>query len=189
MQIGKQLFLLEEVIINNEEPSGWSGFTSLAGLLEQAQAAMMGSSKTLKLEFATLTTFNRSNARSRVYGAHYALFPLPLYIFPGLARRWEDVAPPELAGVIQKESIEQYLQDDGMIVTDYDVRPHHIKFTTHQQPGFLGSCTYQLRGPDEAPTGEQVLTVRQQIWLLAHLAFYCGVGYKTAMGMGRVRLA
>ena len=114
---------------------------------------------------------------------------MPLYIFSGLARRWEDVAPPELVGVIQKESIEQYLQDDGMIVTDYDVRPHHIKFTTHQQPGFLGSCTYQLRGPDEAPTGEQVLTVRQQIWLLAHLAFYCGVGYKTAMGMGRVRLA
>jgi len=189
MQIGKQLFLLEEVIINHEEPSGWSGFTSLAGLVEQAQATTMGNCKTLKLEFATLTTFNRSNARSRAYGAHYALFPLPMYIFPGLVKRWEDVAPPELVGVIQKESIEQYLQDDGMIVTDYDVRPHHIKFTTHQQPGFLGTCTYQLRSPDEVATDAQVLTVRQQIWLLARLAFYCGVGYKTAMGMGRVRHA
>ena len=35
---------------------------------------------------------------------------------------------------------------------------------------------------------EMPLTVRQQLYLLAHLAFYCGVGYKTPMGMGRVRL-
>jgi CRISPR/Cas system endoribonuclease Cas6 (RAMP superfamily) len=30
--------------------------------------------------------------------------------------------------------------------------------------------------------------VRQQILLLAHLAFYCGIGYKTSMGMGRTRV-
>jgi len=28
---------------------------------------------------------------------------------------------------------------------------------------------------------------RQQMLLLAQLAFYCGIGYKTAMGMGQVR--
>lgn len=32
------------------------------------------------------------------------------------------------------------------------------------------------------------LTIRQQIYLLARLAFYSGVGYKTAMGLGQVRL-
>jgi CRISPR-associated endoribonuclease Cas6 len=32
------------------------------------------------------------------------------------------------------------------------------------------------------------LTIRQQVYLLAQLAFYSGVGYKTAMGLGQVRL-
>jgi len=58
----------------------------------------------------------------------------------------------------------------------------------HPQRGFLGTCSYQLRGPDEETTSEMPLTVRQQLYLLAQLAFYCGVGYKTPMGMGRVRL-
>ncbi len=31
------------------------------------------------------------------------------------------------------------------------------------------------------------MPVKQQILLLARLAFYCGIGYKTAMGMGQVR--
>jgi CRISPR/Cas system endoribonuclease Cas6 (RAMP superfamily) len=49
-------------------------------------------------------------------------------------------------------------------------------------------CKYNLRGPDEEVKGteEAPLTVRQQILLLAQLAFYCGIGYKTAMGMGQV---
>ncbi len=36
--------------------------------------------------------------------------------------------------------------------------------------------------------GPSSMTVRQQILLLAQFAFYCGIGYKTAMGMGQVRL-
>jgi CRISPR-associated endoribonuclease Cas6 len=64
-----------------------------------------------------------------------------------------------------------------------------VRFTTHLQPGFVGMCKYELRGPDEElqVTEETTLTTRQQIWLLAQLAFYCGIGYKTAMGMGQVR--
>ncbi len=56
------------------------------------------------------------------------------------------------------------------------------------QLGFVGMCKYDLRGPDEQVTEEAPLTVRQQILLLAQLAFYCGVGYKTAMGMGQARV-
>ncbi len=77
--------------------------------------------------------------------------------------------------------------DDGIIIADYNLKPHTVKFTTHWQPGFVGKCTYHLRGPDEATTDEAPLTVRKQILLLAQLVFYCGAGYKTAMGMGRAR--
>jgi CRISPR-associated endoribonuclease Cas6 len=113
--------------------------------------------------------------------------PLPQYIFPGLARRWQELAPPELSGIVQADRIEQYALDDGIIITDYKLKPHTVKFTTHWQPGFVGKCTYQLRGPDETTTDEAPLTVRQQILLLAQLVFYCGAGYKTTMGMGRAR--
>ena len=60
-------------------------------------------------------------------------------------------------------------------------------YANHPQRGFVGRCTYDVRGPDVKMTGEAELTVRQQVLMLAQLAFYCGVGYKTAMGMGQVR--
>jgi CRISPR-associated endoribonuclease Cas6 len=187
LRLGKQLFLLEEVLLTNDDSDGWTGFTSLTTLVEQAKARHFGSPATLTLEFGTLTTFSRGNSKVG-YGTHAAMFPLPQLIFSNLLRRWEDIAPPELAPLIQKERIEQYLQEDGIIVTDYDLKAHHIHFTTHLQRGFVGSCTYQLRGHDEKSDAETPLTIKQQLSLLAQLAFYSGVGYKTAMGLGQVRL-
>lgn len=188
IQIGKQVFLLEEVILDKDNRTGWTGFTPLTTLVEQVQNFRLSGAENFRLEFDSLTTFNRSNARSRGYGPHYARLPLPQYIYPGLIRRWEDIAPPDLLGVIQQDRIEQYIQDDGIIITDYDLKTHHVKFTTHLQPGFIGTCRYQLRGPDESTGPDAPLTIRQQLLLLTRLAFYCGIGYKTSMGMGRVRL-
>jgi CRISPR-associated endoribonuclease Cas6 len=116
------------------------------------------------------------------------MLPLPLFVFQNLIKRWQDIAPSDIAGVIQRERLEQYLQDDGVIIIDYDLKAHHVHFTTHQQRGFVGTCTYQLRGSEEKTTSEAPLTLRQQVFLLAHLAFYSGVGYKTAMGLGQARL-
>ena len=183
MQLGKQLFLLEEVMLANDDPASWTGFTSPTSLVEQAKLAR----SSLTLEFASLTTFNRSSSKTG-YGAHHAMLPLPLFVFQNLARRWEDVTPPELAHVVQKERIDHYLQEDGVIIIDYDLKAHHVTFTTHVQRGFLGTCTYQVRDPEEQAMPQSPLTVRQQLFLLAHLAFYSGVGYKTAMGLGQVRL-
>jgi CRISPR-associated endoribonuclease Cas6 len=93
-----------------------------------------------------------------------------------------------LATFVHKEQIEQYIQDEGIVIEDYQLQSHRVSFVDHPQRGFTGSCKYHLRGPDYATTPEMPLTVRQQIRLLAGLAFYTGVGYKTAMGMGQVRL-
>jgi CRISPR-associated endoribonuclease Cas6 len=188
IQIGKQLFMLEEVIADGDAVSGWTGFTSFDALVEQAQTLRFGKVESLTLEFASLTTFNRTNQRNRIYGDHYARLPLPNYVFPGLARRWQELAPPALAHLVQMERIERYIEDDGILIDDYDLKPHQVRFTTHTQPGFIGKCRYDLRGPDEQVTEEAPLTVRQQLWLLAQLAFYCGIGTKTAMGLGQARL-
>jgi CRISPR-associated endoribonuclease Cas6 len=187
IRLGKQLFLLEEVIFTNDDPTGWTNFTSPATLVENAERMRFSNEAALTLEFGSLTAFSRGHARVG-YGAHHMLFPLPQAVFQNLLRRWEDIAPAELAHVVQRERIEQYLLDDGIIVIDYDLMGHRVHFTTHLQRGFLGTCTYQLRGPDERTTSDSPLTVKQQIYLLAQLAFYCGVGHKTAMGLGQTRL-
>jgi CRISPR-associated endoribonuclease Cas6 len=188
IQIGKQLFLLEEVIIQNTDPTGWTGFTSLTELVDRVKNLKLNRKEALKLEFASLTTFNRSTAKTKEYGTHYARLPLPQYIFPGLIRRWQDIASPEMTGLVQQDRIEEYLQDDGIIIADYNLKSHHVRFTTHQQIGFIGTCEYSLRGLDEKASEDASLTVRQQMLLLAHLAFYCGIGYKTTMGLGQTRL-
>ncbi len=187
MQLGKQAFSLEEVITEPGDASGWTGCTSFGKLVDRARTLRLGRAQTLELEFASLTTFNRSNKRSKVYGGHHALLPLPQYIFPGLARRWQELAPPELEGMVQSELVERYIENDGMVISDYALQLHKVCFAHHAQRGFVGRCKYDLRGPDEATTVEVPLTVRQQILLLAQLGFYCGVGHKTSMGLGRVR--
>lgn len=186
LQLGKQLFLLEEVTLTNDDPTGWTGFTSLANLIEEAKQVKSGHPATLTLEFGALTSFSRGSNKVG-YGSHQAMLPLPQFVFQNLARRWEDIAPPELTTIIQRERLEQYLQEDGVIIVDYDLKAHHVHFTTHQQRGFVGTCTYQLRGPDEQTSPQAPLTLRQQIYLLAQMAFYSGVGYKTAMGLGQAR--
>lgn len=186
MQLGKQMFLLEEVIAEPDDASGWADCTSFGKLVDWARTLRLGHAQTLELEFASLTTFNRTNKRSQLYGGHHALLPLPQYVFPGLARRWQELAPHELEGMVQRELVEQYVENDGVVVSDYALQPHQVCFAHHPQRGFVGRCTYEVRGPDEKVTEEAVLTVRQQILMLARLAFYCGVGYKTAMGMGQV---
>ena len=195
MRIGKQVFLLEEVIASPDDATGWSGFTSFAALVEKAKALRLSKSQLLTLEFDSLTTFNRMRPRlsrddeqGRTYGSHFARFPLAEYVFPGLAKRWQELAPPELVDVVQKERIERYIEDEGIVIEDFELKTHQVQFAHHPQRGFVGRCCYDLRGPDEETTTEEPLTVRQQLVLLAQFAFYCGVGYKSPMGMGRVRL-
>jgi CRISPR-associated endoribonuclease Cas6 len=187
IQLGKQLLLLEEVQITNDEPSGWTGFTSLSRLVEQAQQTTFERTALLTLDFASLTAFNRGN-RKTGYGSHPVMLPLPQYVFQNLIKRWEDIAPPDLVSVIEKERLTAYLEADGIIIEDYDLKAHRVHFTTHEQRGFVGSCTYQLRSPYERTSPDAPLTFGQQIRLLAQLAFYSGIGYKTAMGLGRARI-
>lgn len=185
--LGKQALLLQEAVMTDDR-SGWTGFTSFDELVQQVQASTLRPTETFTLEFASLTTTGWRNRLNKVYGDYYALLPLPHYIFPMLAIRWNELAPAALASLVQLKRIEQYIQDDGMIISDYALRPHAVAFTNHPQKGFIGTCQYQVRGPDEPTTPEAPLTVRQQLLLLARFAFYSGIGYKTTMGLGQTRL-
>src|SRR5579885_2295716 len=123
MLIGKQAFLLEEVIADRDDPGDWTGFTSFAQLVEKAKEQTPGKSETVTLEFASLTSFNWLNMMDRTYGNFFARLPLPQYVFTWLAKRWQALAPPELAGMVQVERIQHYVQADGVVIDDYALRP------------------------------------------------------------------
>ena len=188
IEIGKQRFALDAMISNPEDASGWTGYSSYNELVTLAQSQHFSTSHPLTLDFASLTTFHRLLTTDKKYGEFYAQLPLPHYVFPGLAKRWHELAPPELVSVIQKEQIKNYIAEDGIIIDDYQLQTHHVHFTEYVQRGFVGTCRYVMRGPDEATTKESPLTLRQQLQLLSWLAFYTGVGYKPTMGMGQTRL-
>ncbi len=187
IRLGKQLFVLEDILLTNDDPTGWTSFTSLAHLVEKAQHTRFGREPSLTLEFASLTAFSRGSSHT-TYGKYDLLFPLPQPVFQSLLRRWDDIIPPELASVVDQEHIQRYLEEEGVTVMDYAIKAHYVHFTTHLQRGFLGTCTYQLRGTDGKTTLDGPLTLWQQLHVLAQLAFYCGVGHKTTMGMGQTRL-
>jgi CRISPR-associated endoribonuclease Cas6 len=188
IQIGKQHFVLEALMSSPEDVSGWTGYSSYDELVSLAQRQRFLASHAFSLEFASLTTFHRLLNADKKYTSYSAMFPSAHYIFPGLAKRWHELAPAELAPVVQKDRIESYIAEEGIIVDDYRLQTHHVHFTRHMQRGFIGTCRYLMRGPDEAPTDHSPLTIRQQLQLLAWFAFYTGVGYKTTMGMGQTRL-
>lgn len=187
MRLGKQTFLLEEVISSSDDSSGWTGYTSFRALVEKAQALPLKSEGILEFDFASLTAFHRGNAES-IYGKHYALLPLPQYVFPWLAKRWVELAPSELTEIVQREQIEHYIENEGIVIADHALQTHRVQFSKHPQRGFIGTCTYRLRSSDKENPSSGPLNVRQQLMLLSWLAFYTGVGYKTTMGMGQLRL-
>ena len=167
MKIGKQSFLLEEVISHADDPSGWTGFTTCEALVEQAkERKRLLYDHPLKMEFASITAFNRVRYSVRRHGNYYAPLPLPSYVFGGLAIRWQEIAPPVLKDVVQPKLIQDFIETEGVVIDDYQFQTHRVHFAHHIQPGFVGSCWYLLRGPDDPPTAESPLTLRQQIVLL-----------------------
>ena len=99
IQLGKQLFLLEEVLLTNDASTSWTGFTPLTSLIEGVKEMKFNRESILTLEFSSLTTFSRGNSKTG-YGPHQVMLPLPQMVFANLARRWEDIAPPELANLV-----------------------------------------------------------------------------------------
>ncbi|GCE23207.1 hypothetical protein [Dictyobacter kobayashii] len=43
---------------------------------------------------------------------------MPQFVFANLARRWQEIAPPDLVGVVQYAGLERYLQEEGGIIAD-----------------------------------------------------------------------
>jgi CRISPR-associated endoribonuclease Cas6 len=70
--------------------------------------------------------------------------------------------------------------ENQIAVTACALSHTYLHFPRFVQKAFTGWCTYQLSADR---------SLAAQLTSLAALAHYSGVGYKTTMGMGQVRVA
>jgi CRISPR-associated endoribonuclease Cas6 len=146
----------------------WAARMSYDALYETAVASETRSRPQLTLIFESPTAF-RSQGRT-------LLFPLPRLVFGSLMTRWNGYAPRPLDAALL-ESFDAWID-----VERYTLQTQMQDFGRYQlQAGFVGQCTFGVR---KGAVAEVVWGMR----LLAAFAFFAGVGYRTTMGMGQVRL-
>ncbi len=125
-----------------------------------------GESRTWKFRFATPTTFHG--------GAGHLAFPLPDSLVASWLRRWNAFAPIALPD----ELVAQVRQ--GVVVSAYHLKTVPVRYGERLVVGAVGWA--RLRALNLHPAMAAALDV------LAHYAFYCGSGAKTAQGMGLTAL-
>lgn len=118
------------------------------------------SSDDITLEFLSPTSFKQ--------GQYIQPFPLPELVFFSLQRRWNVFAPEALKfDVIPWQGL----------VSAYNLETHALKMEGGAEIGAKGWVRYRFRDAEQARIAN----------ILAHFAFFAGVGRKTSMGMGQTK--
>jgi CRISPR-associated endoribonuclease Cas6 len=112
------------------------------------------------LEFLSLTSFRQNKVTQP--------FPLPSLVFGGLLRRWNIFSRPELEFPT--------MEWEG-ITSAFDLKTKTTKLKADWEIGSVGWVRYHF------PESQAQISTT-----LAHFATFAGVGRKTAMGMGEVRV-
>ena len=145
----------------------WAGSASYQDLAAAHLLAGSTPSSRLGLSFATPTTFRS--------GGMNVPLPLPERVFGSLLDRWQAFAPVAVNPELRRFAAEQ------VAVARYRLRTRVLPFKPGaMQVGFTGECHYVALHHDR-----YWLSV---LHLLAGYAFYAGVGYQTAAGMGQARV-
>lgn len=155
-------------VSSQSQDHSWASRTQYDALFEEVLRHALRPRSQVTLVFESPTAF-RSQGRTIV-------FPLPRLVFGSLLNRWNQFAPQPLA----PELVEAF--DMGLDVDRYTLKTQMQDFGRYQlQVGFVGQCTFGTR---KGVAAEVVWGMR----LLAAFAFFAGVGYRTTMGIGQVRV-
>lgn len=138
---------------------------SVQGLLYRASA--MGDENRTTLRFCSPTSFRQDN--------RYAMFPQEHLILHSLISKWDALFPEY---PLNDPDAKQMLLD-GIRISDYRLRSTRYPLKGVKVPGFIGEITLDAR----------LSAPMQQLWnSLCVLAPFTGIGIKTALGMGGVRV-
>ncbi len=134
-------------------------------LLEEFYECPAG--KYLNLEFITPTAF-KSNGR-------YVIMPDVRYIYQSLMNKYS--AASDEMDMYDEDTLEQLI--DSSEISQYRLKSTIFPLEGIKIPSFKGELTIRLKGTD---------TMARYARLLMRFGEYSGVGIKTAMGMGAMRL-
>ena len=162
LQLGSSMWLLTD---NRCSGCAWGAISTWADLTEPCSASW------LEFNFVTPTAFTKSDGRGNRF---VGVLPEPGDVFGSLLQRWND-----LEGPCMPPGVVNYIQSGGCRVSDYNTRCVTTQLHERTQKGFVGKVTYELSDRDPA--------CMSAIHQLGRLAFFSGVGYQTARGMGAVR--
>ena len=162
IRLGKTQWSVKDALLSGSE---WAGVSTWADIVRSCSGLR------LQYTFATPTAFTKGTGKGdRVM----SLYPSPEDLFSGLERRWASLGGPELP-----KSLLDFVKAGGCIVTAHHLHTVISKTSERTQVGFLGDVTYECMY-DEA---KYVNALKA----LTRFAFYSGVGYQTARGMGAVK--
>lgn len=147
----------------------WCGYTTVNELRSLDAAPGQWT-----VEFASPTAIKwkeADNAASRV-----EVFPQPRLAIAGLRTRWD-----KLTGESWGRPFEEWVERNVIVGEVWRWRTEHFPFQKQIYRGGAGKLQYRVLD------GRDAANVRHFHRLL-HLAFYTGIGYKTTVGLGQVRL-
>ena len=155
--------LTRMLVIPTSDPTGWADSTDWHTL------ANLPAQSIITMHFETATAFSMNKHQ-------FCLFPEPGLVWASLLRVWNRYAPERMH--IEQQTIRESI-GKHVAVTACALRHAYLHFPEYAQKGFVGHCTYRLSAD---------LSLTAQLTSLAAFARYSGVGYKTTMGMGQVRV-
>lgn len=169
IRLGSLNFLISDILFASQKHK-WSRSSSADTLFAHwATTPLKENYQTINLNFRTPAAFHLRGKPSRFF---YVL-PDPQLIFGELAGYWDG-----LTGEDCRQQVESFVSDQ-VVVSRYQLETRSLRFPESPQLGFTGKVSYTILTDANA-------TMIRHLNLLADLAFYTGIGHKTAMGMGQV---
>ncbi len=163
IRLGDAHFAVTEILVTpGSHP--WAGFTALEALQHRLQEPPPAS---FGFELHSPTSFSLGDGKIETV-------PHPRLVFGNLASAWRALTGEDLV-----REVEQYAESHLRLVTH---RLERKALTLHNRPqlGVVGRVEYRFDPAEDTP-------LARTLHLLAELAFYTGLGRKTAQGMGMTR--
>lgn len=167
IRLGDAHFAVKE-ILTTPGSHPWAGFATLEDLQKRLDEPAPAS---IALEFHSPTSFSLGKKEGEK--ERYELIPYPRLVFGNLARAWKALSGEDLVA-----AVERYAEANVRLVM-HRLERKVIRLQNHPQLGSVGRVEYRLIRPED--------TLARALNLLADLAFFSGVGRKTAQGMGMTR--
>lgn len=160
IRLGDAHFLVSE-ILSTPGSHPWAGYVSLDDLKKRLQEP---APHKFVFKLITPTSF-------KLKDKDVVVMPTPRLVFGNLASAWR-----ELTGEDKVRAIEKYAEDE-LRLGNFNLQRKSVLLHNVHELGSVGRVEFTRKNLDDHPTARMMS-------LLADLAFYSGLGRKTAQGMG-----